>query len=215
MTLQEFEDCQPPLPDPKAEARRWEVPPDTQDQLIRDRYGLYWNLSIPAHRDAYEWGVIQAQMKVLTKIGGQWEYRYIDGNPNGTALTSPPEWWTGNGGSDVVGYVTQTSMMRGSKDSLTYRSAVRPRERHAGVVFVLMLIETLQPTPRVHIVGACREQDLPRDPEPSGVLQGAYVVPAVDLTPWKDLVPAGVFDRNESTDEPAWVLENPRPQKGA
>jgi hypothetical protein len=37
------------------------VPPDAHDQLARDRYGMYWNLSIPAHLDAYERGLMEVR----------------------------------------------------------------------------------------------------------------------------------------------------------
>lgn len=92
----------------------------------------------------------------------------------------------GDGGGDLlaVNVDVKCSLMRASQDPLAYRLLVRPRERHAGLVYVLALVEpSVWQTGEVTLVGWCKEADLPSQPQRDGPFAGAYVVPATQLQP--------------------------------
>ena len=103
----------------------------------------------------------------------------------------------GDGGYDLprVRFDIKTSMMRGSNEPLRYNLAVRPRERHAGWVYGLALIEhfsmdSLKENPQVtvHLVGWATDDELPDAPNGAGVFSGAYTLPAMNLHPFTPLV---------------------------
>jgi hypothetical protein len=75
--------------------------------------------------------------------------------------------------------------MRASPDPLRYRLAVRPKERHPGMVYVLVLVsDDADGVPRhAHLVGWASESELPSAPESSGALAGAFCLPAHQLHP--------------------------------
>lgn len=84
----------------------------------------------------------------------------------------------------------KASMMRYSQDPSKYRLAVRPRERHPGWVYVLILVEefSLQEFDglsalKTYLVGWVHDDDLPEHPELTGPFSGAFTVKATDLIP--------------------------------
>lgn len=92
----------------------------------------------------------------------------------------------GDAGGDLLAtnVDVKCSLMRASQDPLKYRLLVRPRERHARSVYVLALVgPDVQSTGRVHLVGWCRDLDLPKNPAAEGPFEGAHVVPATKLYP--------------------------------
>lgn len=92
---------------------------------------------------------------------------------------------TGDGGSDVPGLRldVKTSLMRTQQPLLRHRLLVRPAERHPDTVYVLALVTKVEQLPLVHLVGWARDSMLPAEPAPTGVFQGAYVLPATELHP--------------------------------
>ncbi len=100
-------------------------------------------------------------------------------------LTNNPH--AGDGGSDIPGANVdfKSSLMRNNPDPLDYRLAVRPGERHAGTVYILILIELdeVNQSGTAHLVGWLAEKDLPAKPEASGTFKGAFVVSARELKP--------------------------------
>lgn len=103
----------------------------------------------------------------------------------------------GDGGYDLprVRFDVKTSMMRGSNEPLRYNLAVRPRERHAGWVYGLALIErfsmeSLKSNPQVtvHLVGWATDDELPEKPNGAGVFSGAYTLPVMSLHPFTPLI---------------------------
>ncbi len=120
-------------------------------------------------------------------IGSQWLYgsprpyleaRYV-ANKNPTV---------GDGGSDIIGSNLdfKASLVRHpGRDPLEYRLAVRPRERHQGWVYMLVLVTHLtrkQPV-KALLVGWASDRMLPQRPEDSGVFKGAFTINARDLHP--------------------------------
>lgn len=92
----------------------------------------------------------------------------------------------GDGGEDLPGanVDVKTSVMRYGQDPLKYNLCVRPRERHAGWVYVLALVPKDYECNRVvHLLGWQADEDLPSEPAAAGPLAGAFVVPASDLHP--------------------------------
>lgn len=84
----------------------------------------------------------------------------------------------GDGGSDVPGANVdfKASLRRAERPLLDYRLAVRPAERHAGMVYVLVLVERGYSC--AHIIGWLAESALPAEPETSGMFAGAFIVQA-------------------------------------
>lgn len=92
----------------------------------------------------------------------------------------------GDGGGDLLAtnVDVKCSLMRASADPLRYRLLVRPKERHAGMVYVLALVAPdVWQTGIVHLVGWCKDSDLPIKPATDPPFAGAYLVPAQHLSP--------------------------------
>ena len=90
----------------------------------------------------------------------------------------------GDGGSDVPGAnIDFKASLRRSPDRplIDYRLAVRPAERHAGMIYMLVVVEA--DYTHAHIVGWLAESALPAEPESAGVFAGAYVVKGGALNP--------------------------------
>jgi hypothetical protein len=91
----------------------------------------------------------------------------------------------GDGGVDLVvdgkNVDAKASQLLPSRDPLRYRLAVRPRERHAGVVYIL----ALHPHGlwNMLLVGFAEEPELGDKPETEGVFSGAFTIPATRLHP--------------------------------
>ena len=89
----------------------------------------------------------------------------------------------GDGGSDVPGSnIDFKSSLITKPNLLDYKLAVRGRERHRGMNYVLVLVE-LEPKPVAHLVGWASEASLPQTPESTGPFTGAYVLKASQLNP--------------------------------
>jgi len=94
----------------------------------------------------------------------------------------------GDGGSDIIGANLdfKASRVRNKeRDLLSYRLAVRPRERHTGWVYVLILVTKLTRGEPVtaQMIGWAADAMLPVQPEISGVFQGAFTLPGHKLNP--------------------------------
>lgn len=92
--------------------------------------------------------------------------------------------WEGDLGEDIpaANVDVKCSRMRRSPDPLSYNLCVRPRERHAGWVYVLALLP--QGNDReVLLVGWAADRELPDEPEASGPLAGTYRLSAEALHP--------------------------------
>ncbi len=89
----------------------------------------------------------------------------------------------GDGGCDIVGTKIdiKTSLMRKSKNPLSYRLAVRPRERHPDWIYVLGLIPSIEPPIEVYLVGWEKDDNLNSHFQTEGVFAGAYTVMASEL----------------------------------
>lgn len=77
------------------------------------------------------------------------------------------------------------SSLRKSQDKplLSYRLAIRPKERRAGWCYVLGIVDLLDDAARVHLLGWSTAEMLPAEPENEGVFSGAFVLPAKELHP--------------------------------
>lgn len=95
---------------------------------------------------------------------------------------------TGDGGSDLVGanldFKASRVRNRG-RDLLSYRLAVRPKERHEGWLYFLILVTHIAKGEPViaKMVGWAKESMLPEHPETDGVFSGAFTITARDLNP--------------------------------
>lgn len=92
----------------------------------------------------------------------------------------------GDGGSDLPGanLDVKTSVMRYGQDPIRYNLCVRPRERHAGWVYILALVPKAYENDRcVYLMGWCSDDQLPTTPAADGPLAGAFVLPASALVP--------------------------------
>lgn len=92
----------------------------------------------------------------------------------------------GDAGFDIPGLNldVKTSLMRASKEPLSYNLLVRPKERHAGWIYYLALVGDIQQEKLpVYLVGWAKDEDLPPEPALDGKFKGAYVLPANKLTP--------------------------------
>lgn len=94
----------------------------------------------------------------------------------------------GDGGSDLIGSNIdfKTSLVRSpDRDLLSYRLAVRPKERHQDWVYVLVLVTKMKPPDPVvaHLIGWAADYMLPKSPNDSGVFSGAFTIPARNLHP--------------------------------
>jgi hypothetical protein len=95
---------------------------------------------------------------------------------------------SGDGGSDLLGanidFKASRVRHRG-KDLLSYRLPVRPKERHVGWVYVLILVTHMARGEPViaKMIGWAMESMLPQQPEMEGVFRGAYTIPARELHP--------------------------------
>jgi len=129
--------------------------------------------------------------QVVGQIGQYVGSRWLQGNPlpyvqaRWVANQNPT---VGDGGSDILGSNLdfKASLVRTpGGDPLDYRLAVRPRERHDGWVYVLVLVTKLVRKEPVEslIVGWASDRMLPTRPESSGVFKGAFIINARDLNP--------------------------------
>lgn len=71
------------------------------------------------------------------------------------------------------------SLIRGGRSTLDHRLLIRPRERHDNWIYVLALVESLEP-PIVLLMGWAKDLDL-REPESEGVFRGAHAIWADEL----------------------------------
>lgn len=96
----------------------------------------------------------------------------------------------GDGGSDIpnTNIDAKTSLMRTHKDPLKYNLLVRPRERHANWIYVLVLLKTLEGIKEdgatLYVVGWMDDGSLPAKTAGGGPFRGAHVVPASKLNPF-------------------------------
>jgi hypothetical protein len=95
---------------------------------------------------------------------------------------------TGDGGSDFIGSNIdfKASLVRNSsRDLLSYRLAVRPRERHDDWIYVLVLVTKLKkPNPvEACLIGWASDSMLPSHADTAGVFTGAFTLRAADLHP--------------------------------
>ena len=93
--------------------------------------------------------------------------------------------YSGDGGIDIIGLDNvdiKGSMIRYSPDPLKYRLLVRPKERHDGWIYVLVMVPKKRPY-TAFVVGWANDSDLPPKPYngPIKPLHGAYVLEAEDL----------------------------------
>lgn len=94
----------------------------------------------------------------------------------------------GDGGCDLIGTNIdfKTSRVRSrSRDLLSYRLAVRPRELYDDWTYVLALVTRLEDASpiEVKLIGWASTKMLPSEPEVSGVFFGAFTVRGADLCP--------------------------------
>lgn len=132
--------------------------------------------------------------QIVGHLGAIAGHRYLFGNLEQYRIS---RWWAnqnpqlGDGGYDVprLRMDFKASKMRASKSPMDYRLIVRPRERHAGWTYVLILIEeqtgmgtdlALAKVVHAHLAGWAKDEELPA-PEASGVFSGAHVIPAKSL----------------------------------
>jgi hypothetical protein len=120
-------------------------------------------------------------------VGSLWLYGSTDPYKQSRWLANlrPTE---GDGGSDVIGANIdfKTSRVRNTgRDLLQYRLAVRPRERHTGWIYFLILVTHLCKGEPViaKMVGWAADDMLPEQPETTGVFSGAFTLPAHQLHP--------------------------------
>lgn len=89
----------------------------------------------------------------------------------------------GDGGFDIPGLNVdfKASLMRASVNPLDYKLVVRPRERHEGWIYFLVLIENItEVSALTHMVGWFPDDELPT-PSTGGVFSGAHVVGSHNL----------------------------------
>jgi len=95
--------------------------------------------------------------------------------------------YDGDGGDDIPPYridVKGSLVRNDAKDLLSYNLLVRPKERHAGLIYLM----ALHFTPSiVALVGWALETDLPVTGETFGVFSGAYRLSAASLRPVAEL----------------------------
>jgi hypothetical protein len=92
----------------------------------------------------------------------------------------------GDGGEDIVGcnIDVKTSLARYAQDAAKYHLIVRPKERHAGWVYIHALApKDWRGNPRVVLTGWLMDEELPPEPETTGPFTGAYVMPVPELHP--------------------------------
>ena len=102
----------------------------------------------------------------------------------------------GDGGFDLPNTKVdfKASMMRGSQNPWNYRLAVRKKDIRKGWSYVLCLVERFtipdiyNQTARVHLAGWAQCEDLPKEPEKSGVFAGAFTLKVPQL---HRLIPLG------------------------
>lgn len=93
----------------------------------------------------------------------------------------------GDGGRDIEGknIDIKCSYMRRSKNPEDYNLLIRPPEYHKDWIYILALATTIDiediKTMRIYIVGWCRTNDLPANPESSGIFKGARKLSAKKL----------------------------------
>ncbi len=93
----------------------------------------------------------------------------------------------GDGGSDIPASNIdfKASLKRyPKKDPLTYRLPVRPKERHEGWVYILILVDPITENgTTAHLMGWASDDMLPVDPESDGPFEGAHLITATNLKP--------------------------------
>lgn len=127
--------------------------------------------------------------QLIGQIGQFVVTRYMFGTPEKWAIN---RWFInqnpsyGDAGYDIPGLNldVKTSLMRASKDPMSYNLLVRPKERHSGWVYYLVLVGEIQDELLpVHLIGWAKDEDLPATPAKDGKFKGAYVLPAKSLVP--------------------------------
>lgn len=96
----------------------------------------------------------------------------------------------GDGGSDFrdLKLDVKGSLMRKSSNPRDYCLPVRPRERHAGWIYVAAFVDRIEEAPiTCWLAGWIESERLPRWTEDSGPFQGAYTIKVPRLNPIKDL----------------------------
>jgi hypothetical protein len=95
---------------------------------------------------------------------------------------------SGDKGQDIVGLNIdiKCSLMRKSKNPLSYNFLIRKREIHKDWLYLQTLAEKykkddLSEGVRVHIMGWAKTEDIPKKPESFGPLEGAYKIPVSSL----------------------------------
>jgi len=124
--------------------------------------------------------------QVATLAGCKWLYgtalgHYVWRSSRWAADRAPT---VGDGGADVPGSNIdfKGSLLRNADRPLdAYHLPVRPRERHAGNVYVCVLVERAML--RSHLVGWATDEQLPADAETDGVFKGAHVLGVSELNP--------------------------------
>lgn len=93
----------------------------------------------------------------------------------------------GDGGSDIPASNIdfKASLKRyPKKEMLSYRLPVRPRERHNGWVYILILVDPIvNERTTAHLIGWASDDMLPYAPEAEGPFEGAHVLVAKELKP--------------------------------
>lgn len=109
----------------------------------------------------------------------------------------------GDGGRDVPGLPIDVkgSLMRGERAPADHRLLVRPGERRASWVYVLALVESLEP-PVVNLMGWAKDSDLP-NPEVDGRFRGTHALWADELRPISSLKRAvqATFEKRNQVSE--------------
>jgi len=126
--------------------------------------------------------------QIVGQLGTYALSMFLFGNPKkyletrDLANTNP---WSGDNGYDLIGVRAdiKTSLMRRSKDPMTYNLIVRPRETHPDWIYILGLVDQIR-RPTVYLMGWTKE--LPPINQ-SGIFAGAHVVPAKCLHCMNDL----------------------------
>ena len=95
--------------------------------------------------------------------------------------------YKGDGGRDVPGFPIDIkgSLIRGERALGDHRLLVRPRERRDGWIYVMALVESLDP-PVIWLMGWAKDSDLP-EADADGRFQGAHSLWADELRPMVQL----------------------------
>lgn len=130
-----------------------------------------------------------AEDQIIGQIGAYAGHRYWYGHSQGYLQSRHvcnlyPH--MGDGGSDIIGANIdfKASRIRSTTRPLDqYNLAVRSKERHAGNVYVLILVETDLETATAHLMGWASDDMFPKTPASDGPLAGAFTIRADALMP--------------------------------